>query len=295
MRVLILGGGGMLGHKFYQAFRPRFDTWTTLHRDYRDYAAYGLYDPRRVLDRVDASDYGAIVQAFARAKPDCVVNCIGIIKQRPAAKDPLISIALNSLFPHQIAALCRAAGVRLIHISTDCVFSGSAGRYTEADVPDPQDLYDRSKLLGEVDSPGTLTVRTSIIGRELDTTNGLVEWFLANRGGAVKGYERALWSGFTTIAIARILTDVIEYHRELSGIRHVSSDPIDKYHLLSLVRDAFDLQIDVQPDRELAIDRSLDSSAFRAETGIKSPTWREMVEEMAADPSPYDRWRRTAI
>lgn len=293
MRVLILGAGGMLGHKLYQAFRPRFDTWATLHSDYREYAAYDLYDRSRVLDRVDASDFAGIVQAFARAKPAIAVNCIGIVKQRPAAKDPLVSVAINALFPHRIAALCRAAGVRLIHISTDCVFSGSTGRYTEADVPDPQDLYDRSKLLGEVDAPASLTVRTSLIGRELGTTNGLVEWLLANRGGAVKGYERAMFSGYTTLAMAALLADVIDHHSDLSGIRHISSDPIDKYHLLCLVRDAFGLKIDIQPDRELEVDRSLDSSVFRAETGIRTPPWTEMVEEMASDPSPYEEWRRT--
>ena len=291
MRVLILGGSGMLGHKLWQVCNDRFDAWVTVRGNYRAYAKYNLFDTQRLLGGVDAFNFDTVVRALASAQPDVVINCIGIVKQVAAAKDPFISLALNSLFPHKLANLCRAAGVRLIHISTDCVFSGCKGMHTEDDVSDAEDLYGRSKFLGEVDGPGCLTLRTSIIGRELQTSNGLVEWFLSNRGGKVRGYTRAIYSGFTTLAISDIIANVIEHHPELSGVYHVSSEPINKYDLLCLLRDAYQMQVKIEPYPEVCIDRSLDSSRFRAATNFTPPTWDAMIQAIAEDSTPYDKWR----
>jgi len=291
MRVLILGGSGMLGHKLWQVCNDRFDTWVTVRASYRAYAKYNLFGPQRLLGGVDAFNFDTVVRALASAQPDVVINCIGIVKQVAAAKDPFISLTLNSLFPHKLANLCRAAGARLIHISTDCVFSGSKGMYTEDDVSDAEDLYGRTKFLGEVSAPGCLTLRTSIIGRELQTTNGLIEWFLSNRGGKVRGYTQAIYSGFTTLAISDIIANVIEHHSDLSGIYHVSSESINKYNLLCLLRDAYQMQVEIEPYPEVCIDRSLDSSRFRAATNFTPPTWDAMIQAIAEDSTPYDKWR----
>src|SRR5207253_2340396 len=153
--------------------------------------------------------------------------------------DPVVCLSINSLFPHRLARLCHAAKARLIHVSTDCVFSGRKGNYTEADQPDAEDLYGRSKLLGEVQGPGCLTLRTSIIGRELDTRQGLVEWFLSNQGRKVKGYRRAIFSGLTTDALSELIGRIILNHPDLEGLWHVASAPINKFELISLVRDVF--------------------------------------------------------
>ncbi len=291
MRVLILGGAGMLGHKLWQAYRQRFDTWVTVRGNPRDYAAYQLFDPERMVGGVDAFDFDAVVRALAAVRPDAVVNCIGIIKQLPTAKDPIISLTVNSLFPHRLANLCTAAGVRLIHISTDCVFSGRKGMYTEADISDAEDLYGRSKFLGEVATPGCLTLRTSIIGRELASTSGLVEWFLSNRGSKVRGFTRAIYSGFTTQALATVIADVLERHADLSGVYQVSSDPINKYDLLCLLRDIMHIPIAVEPYDGVVLDRSLDSRRFREATDFTPPSWPDMLQVMAADPIPYEQWR----
>jgi len=295
MRVLILGGAGMLGHKLWQAYRDRFDAWVTVRSGFREYAPYGLFDPDRLLGGVDAFDFDTIVRALATVKPDAVINCIGIVKQLPTAKDPIISLTVNSVFPHRLANLCQAAGARLIHISTDCVFSGRKGMYTENDVSDVEDLYGRSKFLGEVQAPGCLTLRTSIIGRELSTTSGLVEWFLSNRGGKVRGYTRAIYSGFSTLALSRIIADVLERHPDLSGVYQVSSELISKFDLLCLLRDAFGIPIEIEPDAQVQVDRSLDSSRFRAAAGYVPPSWPEMVREMASDPTPYEQWRNQRV
>ena len=186
MRVLVLGAGGMLGHKLCQLYRTRFDTWTTVRSTNGAVRRYDLLAPDRILEGVDASRLPSIASAVDRVQPDAVINCIGIIKQLREAKNPLPSLTINALFPHQLAEICRASQARLIHISTDCVFSGRKGMYRESDVSDAEDLYGRSKFLGEIGGPGCLTLRTSIIGRELSTTSGLIEWFLSNRGGQVR-------------------------------------------------------------------------------------------------------------
>ena len=226
--------------------------------------------------------------------PDVVVNTIGIIKQLPAAKDPIVSIAVNSLFPHRLARLCQATSARLIHIGTDCVFSGRKGMYVEDDVPDPEDLYDRSKLLGEVAGPACLTLRTSFIGRELQSSNGLVEWFLNNRGGCVQGFTNVIFSGLATRTLAGLIADVIERHPDLSDIYHVSSEPISKYQLLCLLREVFQIPIEIEPVLHHNIDRSLDSHRFRSAIGYVPPPWPTMVQAMASDPTTYEAWRRTS-
>ena len=291
MRVLVWGGAGMLGHKVCQVFRRRFDTWATLLPGYRAPEGYQILDEDHLLDGVDAFQMDTVVRAMAEVRPDAVINCIGIIKHLRAAKDPIVSLTINSLFPHQLANLCRASGARLVHMSTDCVFSGRKGTYTEADVPDAEDLYGRTKFMGEVDAPGCFTVRTSIIGRELDTANGLIEWFLAQRAGKVQGFRRAVFTGFTTEALARIIADVLENHPQLSGLYQVSSDPISKFDLLSLVNEIYGLGVRIEPNSEFVCDRSLDSSRFRSAINFQPPTWVEMIQEMRRDPTPYDDWR----
>ncbi len=292
MRVLILGASGMVGHKLWQVFRDGFDTWATVRSSYQDCARYGLFDSSRLLGSVDAFDFDTVVRAFETVQPDVVINAIGIIKQLPEVKDPIISITVNSVFPHRLARLCQSAGTRLIHISTDCVFSGRKGMYTEDDTPDADDFYGRSKLLGEVTGSNCLTLRTSMIGRELDTRYGLIEWFLSNRNRSVRGYSNAIFSGFPTVIFAKIIAEVIDRHPDLSGVYHVSSEPISKYHLLCLLRDTFQVSIEIEPFHDVCIDRSLDSSRFRAATGFVPPAWSEMVQTIVSDPTPYDAWRR---
>lgn len=294
-RVLILGGAGMLGHKLAQHFRDRFETFVTTRASRSSYERFDLAPPERLLTGVDANDFDSVVRAVAAARPDVVVNAVGIIKQQPAARDPIVSLSVNSLFPHRLAALCSAAGARLVHVSTDCVFSGRRGGYREADAPDAEDLYGRSKLLGEVDAPGALTLRTSIIGRELQSAYGLVEWFLSQAGGRVQGYTRAVFSGLPTLALARLVAEVIERHPDLHGLYHVSADPIDKCSLLRLLRDAYGVEVEIEPSDGVEIDRSLDSSRFRSLTGYSPRPWPELVAEMASDPTPYHHWRTAHV
>jgi len=292
MRLLIFGAGGMLGHKLWQVCRDRFDTWVTVRSGYCDYAAYNLFDPKRVLERTDALHFDTVLRALAAAKPQVVVNCIGIVKQAPERNDSIANLSVNALFPHRLKSVCQAMGARLIHISTDCVFSGDRGKYVEDDTPDATDLYGRTKFLGEVNGRDCLTLRTSIIGRELRASHGLVEWFLGQRGGRVQGYTKAIYTGLTTLTLARIIADVVEQHSALGGLYHVSSEPLTKYDLLCLLREMFRAAIEIEPHAGVRVDRSLDSGKFRATTGFLPPAWPQMLGQLADDAAPYELWRR---
>ena len=292
MRVLILGGSGMLGHKLRQTFAPRFDTYVTFRGAPGDYERTGLFDQSRTLGGVSAQDFDSVARVFARLRPEAVVNCIGVVKQDAAAKDPLKSIEVNALFPHRLAQLARASGARLVHLSTDCVFTGREGNYDERAKPDAEDLYGRTKLLGEVGGENCLTIRTSMIGRELAGAHGLLEWFLSQEGKRVRGFRRAVFSGFTTLALAEVIATVLSEHESLSGVWHVAADPVNKFDLLSLVKEIYGLRVEIEPDESFVCDRSLDGSRFREETGIIAPSWPEMIGRMRADPTPYNEIRR---
>jgi dTDP-4-dehydrorhamnose reductase len=279
-KVLVLGGTGMLGSAVlrYFAERAQFNVAATV----RSEASGARLAPalsKHLIAGVDIENFDSIVKAFATFRPDAVINCIGLIKQLADVEDPLIAIPTNSLLPHRLARLCGAAGARLIHISTDCVFSGSKGNYVESDVSDAKDLYGRSKYLGEVDYPHAVTLRTSIIGHELGSAHGLVGWFLAQRG-SVRGYTKAIFSGLPTVELARVMHDFVLPNEALRGVYHVSVDAIDKYSLLRRVAEVYGKDIAITPDAVVSIDRSLDSSRFRAATGYSPPNWDALVTAM---------------
>ena len=293
MKVLVLGGSGMLGHKLVQVLGEDHEVWATVRTPEATGPAASILDPERTIGSVDANDPGSVEAALSRSGAEVLVNAIGVIKQLKTARSEVPTIRINALFPHEVADICAAAGARMIHVSTDCVFSGSRGGYTEEDLPDATDLYGRSKLLGEVTGTGALTLRTSIVGRELTGADGLFEWFLSERGGTVRGFSKAIFSGLTTAALARVIDEVIVRHPDLEGLWHVSADPIDKYELLAGLRSVLEADIEITPDESLVIDRSLDSDRFREWTGWRPESWPEMLAELAADPTPYDRLRES--
>jgi dTDP-4-dehydrorhamnose reductase len=290
-RVLVLGGTGMLGHKIWQVLSDRFDTHVGARAPHAEYQCLGLFDADRWHGGVDAMEITGLLRVMREVRPDVIVNCMGVIKQRAEAKDPLVAVQTNALYPHLLFEVARTIGAHLIHISTDCVFSGVRGNYLEEDNPDPPDLYGRSKLLGEIDAPGCLTLRTSIIGRELRSSLGLVEWFLAQDGGRVRGFAGAIYTGLPTLVLASILADIITRGAIPSGLYHLGSDPISKYDLLLLLLEAYGLTVDIERDDSLRCDRSLDSTRFRAAEGLEIPSWPKLVATMANDSTPYGPWR----
>jgi len=283
MRVLILGGDGMLGHRLLRHFSPRHETRVTLHRSLADYSRFGLFNRENAFEKSDVRDRERVSAVVSDFRPGVVINATGIIKQRPEAHELGISNEVNALFPHRLAQICRARAARLIHLSTDCVFSGEKGNYVESDRPDPVDLYGQTKLQGEVDALGAITLRTSMIGLELDRKTGLVEWFLAQKGKTIKGYRKAIFSGFTTAELSRLIEKLITGYPDAHGLYHASSAPISKFDLLTRLNQALGLGVTIGPDDAVNCDRSLDSSRFRKAFGYSPPTWDLMLGDLAAD------------
>lgn len=282
MKVLILGVGGMLGNAMFRTFAESGEHavfGTARGAGTRAHFAAPLQ--ANILCGVDVENHDSLARVFGEVRPDFVINCIGVVKQLAESDDPLLTIPINSLLPHRLAALCKIAGARLVQVSTDCVFSGSRGAYVESDFPDCYDLYGRSKLLGEVDYPHAVTVRTSIIGHELSGQRSLVNWFLA-QPGPVRGFTRAVFSGLPTVVLARVIRDVIVPRPQLRGLYHVAAAPIAKFDLLSLVASEYGKQIAITPDDSLVIDRSLDATRFREATGYVAPPWEELIAAMRA-------------
>ncbi|MBU2622000.1 MAG: SDR family oxidoreductase [Proteobacteria bacterium] len=291
MKILILGAGGMLGHQLCRTLGDRFEIWGTFRGDPREFERYGFIPQERIIGQVDVQDFSTVRQALDLVKPDVVINGIGIVKQRDEAKQAVPSIQINALFPHQLADLCVGRGIRVLQISTDCVFSGLRGNCSESDVPNPVDLYGHTKLLGELNQPGALTLRTSIIGWQLNNFSGLLSWFALQRGKNIKGYRKAIYSGVSTAVLSALIGDIIETHPDLQGLYHVASLPISKCDLLTHLRDALGWNdISIEPDDEFVCDRSLNSMRFNTITGWLAPSWAAIISGLAKEWFKYKKW-----
>lgn len=281
MRVLILGATGMLGSSLFRILQENktFEVWGTL-RDDNGLNYFSRQNHSKLISNVDILDENALLQTFEQVQPNIVINCIGVIKQLEAAQDPLVVLPINALLPHRLATLCKQFDTRLVHISTDCVFSGKKGSYTELDQLDAQDLYGQSKYIGELTKdPHAITLRTSMIGHELNTNNSLVDWFLSQQG-ETRGYIKAIFSGLPTVELAQVIENFVIPNPELSGLYHVAAKPINKYELLRLVAEIYGKNIVIIPDEELHIDRSLNAQKLTEASGYVAPEWPQLIDKM---------------
>jgi dTDP-4-dehydrorhamnose reductase len=294
VKILVLGGEGMLGHKMFQTLREHYpDTSCTIRGSLVEpfYRKIDLFRPGATVENVDAMDLPALGKTLRELRPEHVVNCIGIVKQREEAKASVPSIAINSLLPHKLAGFAGEWGGRVIHFSTDCVFSGKKGNYREDDPSDAEDLYGKSKYLGEVTAGNALTLRTSIIGRELAQFKSLLEWFLAQKGGAVRGFIRVIYSGVTTIYLSDLVARIIFEHPDLSGLYQVTGPAVSKYRLLCMLKEAYRLEVEIVPDDRESCDRSMTDEKFFRAVGWRTPDWPTLASQLADDATPYEKWR----
>lgn len=282
MKVLVIGASGMIGSTVLRVLSEKND-WEVFGsvRDGSLKRFFSATIGERLIAGVDVEHQDSLIRVLDQTRPDVVVNCAGLTKHKPEADDPLVSIPINTLMPHRLAGLCKLVGARLIHVSTDCVFSGKKGGYVEDDFADAHDVYGKSKALGEVHYPQTITLRTSTIGHELQSKYGLLDWFLLQEGRC-KGYTRAVFSGLPTVVFAQVVRDVVIPHKELSGLYHVAARPIAKFNLLKMIADVYGKTIDIVPDDKLTIDRSLDAGRFQSATGYIAPEWPELIKLMHA-------------
>lgn len=292
-RVMVLGGAGMLGHKMFQVLRERYaGTFCTVRDDLRrpPFDRVELLQGNDVVPGVDVTDFPAIEAVLAAFRPEFVINCVGVIKQRAEAISAIPSVTINSLLPHRLAQLAERWGGRVFHFSTDCVFSGRRGGYVEGDFSDAEDLYGRTKYLGEVSAANALTLRTSIIGRELVEHRSLLDWFLAQAHKTISGYRRVIYSGVTTNHLAELVASIIQEHPRLNGLFQVASESISKYDLLCLLREAYELDVRIEPDDREVSDRSMRCDRLREATGYICPPWPVLARQLAEDETPYGKW-----
>ena len=278
--ILIIGSNGMLGHMLFNYFSAK-DGFETIGLARK--SVNGFKNKKNIIKEENLTNPDIIYSLIDKLRPNLVINCVGMIKQNPNISNIEESFYINSFFPKILSQICKLKKVRFITFSTDCVFSGKKGFYKEDDLVDIHDLYGQSKYLGEVnDSENTLTLRTSIIGKELNTKRGLLEWLISQSklNKKVYGFKNVIFSGFPTIEVARIIHKYIIPNDELKGIYHLSSDPIDKYSLLNLIKRFYSLDIEILEEYDNVIDRSLDSSKFRFETGFIPYNWEYLVQRM---------------
>ena len=285
---MVCGATGMLGHKLVQRLNSSCRVYGTVRGEFDFTRAIPCFAAAGMVTRVTVEDTASVSRAIQSIRPDAVVNCIASPPWVQTREELRASIAVNAQFPLDLAVLCGNAGARLIHIGSDGVFSGTRGNYTECDPCDAADAYGKAKFLGEVSGPDCLTLRVSLIGRDIRRSkSGLLEWLLSRQGRSIKGYRRSLFSGLTSCALASIIRRVLTDHRALSGVFHVASSPISKLALLESIRDRFALRIGIEPDDDLVCDRSLDGSAFENRTGITPPSWPDMLDELYEDSHCY--------
>jgi dTDP-4-dehydrorhamnose reductase len=294
MRILIVGGTGMLGHKLAQVLGSADEVIVTVRGDAAGWPR--AIPVAKVAANVDVREIQQLARLLDQYRPEAVLNAAGVIKHIMGGVDPVETLAVNSVYPNLLARLCATRAIRLVHYSTDCVFSGleSSERgpdgYRESDLPDARDLYGMSKLLGEP-SPPCLALRTSIIGRELRAHAGLVDWFLAQRTGPVRGFTHALFTGLPTIELARVTRMLLRNHPILEGLWHLAAPPIDKFALLGLVKASYGQQIEIQPHADFYCDRRLDGSRFREATGWQAPGWPQLIARMREDQLDYEAFQ----
>ena len=282
MKIMILGASGMLGHAMARvlAARKAPDDLILISRSLDIRSCFPELKGVHSKIGVDLENTDSLLEIFTQFQFNVVINCIGLVKQRRNAENPLYALPINTLLPHRLAHLCALSATRLIHISTDCVFSGNKGNYNETDLSDALDVYGKSKFLGEITAPHAITLRTSIIGHELrGGSQGLVGWFLS-QSGSVRGFSRAIFSGLPTVELATIICEHILPRAELSGVYHLAAAPISKLEFLQLVAHEYDIPIEIVADDDLVIDRSLDASRFTAATGYIAPDWPTLIRRM---------------
>ncbi len=282
MRILILGGTGILGHQLYKHMSSHFpDTFATIRQSRTKYQLSNITDESKIIECVDVTEFHILTGIMNSVKPDVILNCTGFTKRRKDVNEVINSIKLNALFPHLLAEWGRNNSVRVINFSTDCVFDGMTGNYSDVSPTNAVDLYGKTKAIGEIRGENALTLRSSFIGTELENGTELLEWFLGQTGGTVRGFKNAIYSGLTTLELSRVIEKIIIHYPGANGIYNVSSDPISKYELLLLIRDKMHLNVEVLPDENVICDRSLNSSKFRQEFNYVPPRWELMIDELA--------------
>jgi dTDP-4-dehydrorhamnose reductase len=287
-RILVLGAGGMLGHMAVRVLGETFEVFGTTRGDKNSLPMLAKFlTKEQWLTGIDVLNDQQLEEVFALVKPDAVINCVGLIKQKMDSGSYIQSIEINALLPHKLYELSNKHGAKLIQISTDCVFTCDEGINNQSDTPNAADLYGRTKYLGEVNYGSALTLRTSIVGRQISGQESFFEWILGQKGNVASGYRNAIYTGLTTFALSRVISEILSSNFSLSGLWQVASQPISKFELMTKLNETLALNIDIQENIDFQCDRRLDGTPFLLETRIHVPSWDEMVQQFSQDQINY--------
>jgi dTDP-4-dehydrorhamnose reductase len=288
MRILILGASGLIGHKLLQELSMDFEVFGTLHKSKDSYGNISLFSGHNIIDNVNVAEFEVLKGILYAVNPDIILNCVGITKRKDEINDSFTALTINSVFPHQLANWAKNKGKRIIHFSTDCVFDGKVGNYDETSLTTAEDIYGRTKALGEIRYDHTLTIRSSFIGQELFGKTELLEWFLSQKGKQIKGFKNTLYSGVSTIFMARAVIKIIINYPNLSGLYNLAPEKaISKYDLICIAREAYDINVDIISDEEHVHLPTLDGSKLRNEICLTIPSWQEMMIELSSAKDFY--------
>lgn len=282
MRVLVLGASGLIGHTLVRELSRYYEVYGTLHFSKSHYDNIFFRKHSFIFD-IDIMNFDIVKGIIYALKPDYIINCVGITKRKIDKQNIEDATFVNACFPHKLVRFAQLNENRVIHFSTDCVFDGKKGNYLEEDLTTAEDIYGRTKALGEIiNYNNCLTIRSSFIGQELYSKTELLDWFLSQDGNSIKGFKNTLYSGVSTIFMTKVVRKVIDSFPEISGLYNLApSIPISKYDLLNLAKDIFDVHVKIIPDYSIIHKPTLDGSKFKEITGIVIPDWREMLEELA--------------
>ena len=296
MKILVLGGTGLIGNRLVRHLRENADVYASTRTDRGQIPVLEhILDPNKWIFRFNATDFQLLESEIGRLRPKVIVNCLGIVKQHISASDTETTILLNSALPNRLSSLAVKYEFKLIHLSTDCVFSGNTGNYIESATPDPVDLYGRSKTLGELNNSQDLTLRTSFVGREIKSFTNLFEWVRKNQNTKIVGYKKAIYSGLTTQVTSEIIERLIFDFSTLTGLWHLASEPISKFDLIQKLSDSLNLRLDIEVDEEFICDRSLNPGALTAMTGVVAPDWPTMLERYVLEQDWYENFLKDKV
>lgn len=284
MKILILGANGMIGHRVLLEANSQFGTevYGATRRSLDVFLGNKAFGSN-LVENIDVLDWASLENLLHSIRPDVIVNAVGLTLRREKISDLSYAMEINSLYPHKLSNWAAANKSRVIHFSTDCVFGGESGHYTELSLPTAKDNYGKTKFLGEITNNSSLTLRFSCIGQELDVKSELLEWFLAQKGKAIRGFTRAMYSGVTSLVVARETCRIISDFKDLTGLYQISSEPISKYDLLLLAKKHFNIDIKIEAFEGFISDKTLVSEKYSAKTGFKCQSWEAMMQELAND------------
>ena len=290
MKIVILGASGMIGHQLWRRLNAKYPdcVWGTVRKAKEHYEQFKFFNMKRLIGNIEASDFEKVKEVLNTVKPDIVLNCIGLTLRKKEMENVFLCLEVNGMLPHRIDSWAKENNSKLIHFSTDCVFDGKIGSYSEFSAPSARDLYGQTKYLGEVKhSESCLTIRVPVIGREIEGKTELIEWFLSQKNSKAKGFASVYYSGITTIRLAYEIITIIEKYPKLSGIIQISTNKISKYNLLLLLDKYFDTNVELEVDNTIKSDKSLNADKYKQLTDFKAPSWEAMIKELAEDRDGY--------